>query len=175
MSEQKNPKELSAFKRYLATGKHWPIMLLVLFLTQASIVLGTAIVASGRGSLPLESGYYAKSLDWDTEHAARKRAAELGWTITTTLGMPEGVYKERLMSISLTDKDGQPITDALVSVRVFHGARSDEKIKEVLPMSADGVYSKGLKMVKPGLWDLQITIRALGEDALVTEIIEVGR
>lgn len=43
----------SWLKRYLRTGKHWPIMLVVLFVTQASIVLGTAIVASGPGAKPM--------------------------------------------------------------------------------------------------------------------------
>ncbi len=174
MTEQTQTDERSALKKYLATGKHWPILLVVLFVSQASIVLGTAVIASGRGSKPLDDGYYARSLNWDTERAALTRADELGWSITVTAGPPQGVYKQRLLSISLVDQAGLPISDAAVQVRTFHRARSDVKIEEVMPMSDPGVYSKELRMSKPGLWDVQISIRAMGEDILANELIEVG-
>jgi len=164
----------SWLKRYLRTGKHWPIMLVVLFVTQASIVLGTAIVASGPGAKPIDTGYYAKSLDWDQEHAVRLRAEELGWSLTTQIGEPIGVPPSRVVRVELNDHEGKPIENAVIRMKCYHRAYSTDATEIVLAPTADGAYEGSVIVRKQGLWDFQYAVRARGEDAMIRELIEVG-
>lgn len=166
--------EASWLKRYLATGKHWPIMLVVLFVTQASIVLATAIVASGPGAKPIDSGYYAKSLEWDQEHAVRRRSGELGWSLSLRLGEPAGVPPNRVVSVQLLDKNDEPIQNAVVRMKCFHRAYSGDATELVLAPTDDGVYEASMVVRREGLWDFEFVIRAHGEDAVIRELIEVG-
>ncbi len=174
MGEQVPKNEESAFKRYLATGKHWPILLVVLFVTQASIVVGTAIIASGHGSKPIDEEYYAKSLEWDSQRAVQRRADELGWTIEATIGDEGDALGQRPVTITLNDADGNPMTDAMVNVGMFHRSRSDLRIEGVFAPVSEGVYSKPMAVGRSGLWDVQIKIRVGGEVAEVTRVVEVG-
>ncbi|MCA9304704.1 MAG: FixH family protein [Phycisphaerales bacterium] len=164
----------SWLKRYLASGKHWPIMLVVLFVTQASIVIGTAIVASGPGAKPIDAGYYAKSLDWDSEHAERLRADELGWTITTEISEPVGVPPQRVVRVRLLDREGAPVEHAVIRMKCYHRAYSTDAAELVLVPTTDGAYEASVVVRNMGLWDFHFVVRANGEDAVIHELVEIG-
>jgi nitrogen fixation protein FixH len=174
MDEQVLTDDAGVIKRYLATGKHWPIMLVLLFVSQASIVIWTAVIASGPASRPHEDGYYAKSLNWDNEHALLRRAEELGWSIETDVGMSSGAPPQRLVTVHLNDREGQAIDEAVIELVGYHRARSDQQTELVLAPVEGGGYARSMVMRKDGLWEFQIRIRAHGEQLQVSRIIEVG-
>lgn len=166
-------KTASWFARFLASGRHWPILLVVLFVTQASIVISTAIIASGPGAEPIDTAYYAKSLQWDQQSAIRRRADELGWTIDIAVGEPIGVPPKREIRATLHDASGDPIEHAVVWMKCFHRSRSTDPSEIVLSPSGSSSYVGSLVVRKGGLWDFTFSVRAQGEDVVFQQLIEI--
>lgn len=166
-------KPSSWVSRFLASGKHWPILLVVLFVTQASIVITTAIIASGPGAQPIDTGYYAKSLEWDQESAIRRRADELGWSIDISVGEPIGVPPTRVVDAKLTDALGNPIEHAIVSMKCFHRSYSTDASEIILSPSDAAGYTGAVVVRKGGLWDFTFSVRAQGEDVVFQQLVEI--
>ncbi len=177
MSDQpvsNTPKANASQKSFFDRGLHWPLGLVCLFLVSASFVLTTAILGAGKGSKAVEPDYYARSLDWDNEKERLQAADRLGWDIKLTASPTIDPLGTRTITVTIRDKEGNPINDSLVELVCFSQSNAHEPLEIVLPFTAQGQYQSPLKaMHTAGMWEFRISIRHAGEQALMVTSIEL--
>ncbi len=97
----------------------WPIIIVVLLGTHATLILGAVTLAvggPGRGVVP---DYYREAVDFDAHKADLAASARLGWAVTLTPGSLIDADGRRVFAATLMDAQGQPISGANVSVRLI--------------------------------------------------------
>ena len=159
-------------------GKHWPWLIVGMLVVHASIILGTILIVNARHDLYVESDYYAKSIDWDNQRAINENADKMGWGILLDAQMPGQDAKQtpsgsRMMSVTLTDRNGDPIDGALVEIESYHPAHANDRTNIVLIGAGEGVYRRDLVMGTPGIWHAIISLRYQGVQARVTRKIKI--
>ena len=122
-------------------------------------VIGSMVLvyfATSNESYAVEPDYYQKALDWDDKRAQDHHNAELGWRLEFTVEpMPAG--QDPIMRAELTTLDGEPITDASISVEAFANARRDDVLTADLVETESG-YQTTLPMRRNGLWEFRFTV-----------------
>jgi len=146
-----------------------------MLLFHASLIVGTILVVSARHDIDVEPDYYAKAVDWDEEHAQLDAANNMGWTIEITAARSE-TSPDRILAVTITDRDNAPITGALVEAQCLQPAFASNQLSAVLIDEHDtGIYAKLLPIHTPGFWRVNLSIRAQGVKAIVRrEITIVG-
>jgi nitrogen fixation protein FixH len=157
---------------FLKLGKHWPLLIVGMLVVHASIILGTIAIVSARHDLYVETDYYAKSIDWDTQREMLDAAENLGWAIQVAAGESDS-DDSQVMRVSISDANGESIDGALVEIECFHPANATERINAVLIADGDGAYQKSLALNKPGYWQANLAIRYQGVHAMVRKEVEI--
>ena len=122
-------------------------------------VVGSLVMvyfATSNESYAVEPDYYQKALAWNDKRAQDRHNAELGWQLEFTVE-PVPVGQDPIMRVGLTTLDGEPITDASISVEAFANARRDDVLTAGLVGSESG-YQTALPMRRNGLWEFRITV-----------------
>lgn len=174
MSENNHDQRQSAWTRFIDSGMHWPVMLVLLFLTSASFVITTAFLGAGTGSKMIEPDYYARAVDWDSTKARLDAAKTLGWTFEPGLSPMLNDSGTRLVSLHLLDEYGDPIEDARVDVVLFAHTQAQDRTETALEHSGAGMYQSRVKgMTTLGLWELRVLVTRGDTEALVIESLEL--
>lgn len=164
MSPQEGPRRLKI--------RLWPGMIFALIGLNFCIV-GVTIYAAGRrgSSHAIEPDYDRKALNWN--QAARQVAhnTELGWTLRLDS------IEAGIISATLLDRQGQPITGANIAVEAFHHAHAGDKLHATLTSASANNYRAGLAVNQAGLWEFRFTVRHQGEvfTSTLTRIITEGQ
>lgn len=122
-------------------------------------VVGSLVMvyfATSNESYAVEPDYYQKALAWNDKRAQDRHNAELGWQLEFTVE-PVPVGQDPIMHVGLTTLDGEPITDASISVETFANARRDDVLTAGLAGSESG-YQTALPMRRSGLWEFRFTV-----------------
>ena len=118
-------------------ARFWPIAIVVLL---AANVAGTVVMiraSGGEDANAVEPDYYRKSMAWDSIATARQQAAALGWTLRAQLG-PLDAQGVAALDVTLLDRDGAPIDDALLGVEAIHNAHARHPVSATLAATAAG-------------------------------------
>jgi hypothetical protein len=164
----------NAWGRFIESGMHWPVMLVLLFMTSASFVITTAFLGAGTGSRMIEPDYYARAVDWDATKERLDAAKTLGWSFEPGISPDLDGSGSRLVSLHLTDEYGEPIEDAQVDLILFAHTEAHERTETGLAHSGAGMYQSRVKgMGTRGLWELRVLVTRGETEALVIESIEI--
>ncbi len=139
----------------------WPLAVVGMLSVSMTVCAITVIAAVGDPSYAIEDDYYQKAVDWDHSREVEIASGRLGWQADATLTTGDG-----LLTVTIDDADGAPVTDALVRAMVFHHARRGDAQELVLRAQGNGRYTAVLNRPREGQW--QVRIRASrGQDHFV--------
>ena len=132
----------------------WPLVIVLLLLSNVAIAVGTLIVANQKGGVQVVPDYYAKAVAWDSLTTIQNDAAALGWAVTLKADRSSST-----VTTSIVDRDGIPLSNlaAVVSVSRPQAARPIGTF-ELKATESAGVYLGSLiPYGGHGLYDFSIT------------------
>ncbi|MBM4187760.1 MAG: hypothetical protein FJ206_10680 [Gemmatimonadetes bacterium] len=128
----------------------WPLAIVaVLGLTVGAN--GYLLIRANDDPMPLERDYYRKAVAWDSTMAQARRNLSLGWRLSAALSA------EGNLEAILADGQGNPITDAIVTVDAFPIAFEDGEASGVLATRSPG-YATSLTLRRPGLHEFRFAV-----------------
>jgi len=134
----------------------WPGIIVGMLLTHTLVMLIFVMVATGDPSHAVIPDYHEKAIAWDDHQAQLAHNEKLGWACEITTDATADILGQRTLTATLTDANGQPITDAKVRLQSYHHARANQVLDEPLEQDKPGVYSALLKMRRDGLWAFEL-------------------
>ncbi len=155
-------------------GWLWPWVVggfLALTVVKYIVVLST--IASDP-SIAIQEDYYRRALAWDDERAARAVSDALGWQVLAAIGPAEAtssadqIVPSRLemrgrVSLTVHDREGEPLAGAAMALRIFHRARAAFPADEVGTTDATGAITFEVPRGRRGLWEIEIEVTHAGE------------
>ncbi|MGL4441904.1 MAG: FixH family protein [Bosea sp. (in: a-proteobacteria)] len=109
--------------------------------------------------LDVANGYVA-SQSMNREIETMRSQTERAWTADIAAGLKDGVTP---VSVSLTDKAGQPVTGLSVTVRLAHPALTRADHTSMLIERRPGLYAADFSDVQAGAWTLVVEANQRGE------------
>ena len=134
----------------------WPSVVAALLGGHVLIVLGALVIsATMNPAASVAPAGYAEALAWDEQQAARLESDRLGWTLQVTPGDKRDLRGDRLVTFTITDRDGVPVEGADFFITLYHHAHPGNPIAQQVPPS-DGSpdYRAKLPLRHSGLWRL---------------------
>jgi len=144
----------------------WPSFVIALLSGQMILILSMVYLATSDQSFAVEPDYYQKGLNWDDIAAQRRHNEELGWKIKLQTS-------DDRLRCTLTDRNGQPLDNALVDLIAFPHARGMQRDLIMLEPAGDGVYTAPVQFSRAGLWEFRFVIRHDGQTFTHTEHREI--
>jgi len=151
-----SPEERTAERR---AALKWGAIIVGILGTSFTVGMVMLYVSASDPSFAVEPEYYDQALNWD-EHAEQRRVnAELDWRIEIQEqpGFTAGV---RTLTVTLTDRDGNPIEEATVGVIAFHNARSANRFEFPMIPAGAGVFTAEQPLTRAGHWEFRFTVVA---------------
>lgn len=151
--------------------RRWMGFVVGVFVAQATL-WGVALWLVGSDeSHAIVSDYDQRALDWDAHVQARARSAALGWTASVTVDPRASDQEGRVLSVELDDRDGRPISDAVVEASIFHQARATERTTIALEPRGPGGYAGLAPMTRAGKWRVELSARRGGDELLLERTV----
>lgn len=144
--------------------RRWLTFILAIFVAQAALWVVALWLVSDDPSHAIVSDYDERALRWDEHLRKRQASAALGWSADLAVDADAGT--ERPLLVTLTDAEGQPISDAEVELTLFHQARAAERTTVSAASVGEGRYVATVPMARPGKWRIELVARR-GEAELV--------
>ncbi len=146
--------------------------LLGLHITFCLVVIFTVV---SDDSVAIVPGYHQQSLDWDAHRAALNDSASLRWQVTSRIDDTPDPFGRRAIEFALLDDQGRPLSDAMVSVLVFHHAHAAavQQVELIEAGPGTGVYVATLSMQQTGLWEMRLTASRGKDTFLTTNVYEL--
>lgn len=148
--------------------KGWHVLLMMLAFFGVMFAVNGVFLYSAITSFPGEDveKSYLQGLDYNSTLEARRKQAELGWTIRA--GIPE--TDASMLIVEIETAEGAPLSLLDVEATLRRSATADEDLLLSLePSSTDrGRYEASLPgKLAPGLWDILIEARSSREDITI--------
>jgi len=102
-------------------------------------------------------GHYQRGLNYNEVLAAERTEEELGWAVE--IGFAETGEGRARLSVKAADRDGNPLNDAGVSVRLIRPVQAGHDMDLTLAASGDGLYAAEVELPLRGQWDILAQIR----------------
>lgn len=154
----------------MSRGWYWPWIVVVLLLLAIGANGILLLKATTDPSFAVEPDYYRKALDWNQTQAQARLNSELGWTAEVAVEPVPSVPGRVHVRTRVTDRNGLPLDGALITLEVFHNARSRDRIAASLTPQADGVYVAELPMRRDGVWEFRL--RAVRGKDVFTAVLD---
>jgi len=136
-------------------GMGWPIGVGVIL--GATVVLNLVVmrVANSDPSFAIEPDYYRRAVQFDSTMASERRNVALHWSATAM--MTEGHDgTDRLLTVTLLDRAGQPVRGATVHVGALFNARANDVRSATLVEAAPGRYNGHIAVTYAGQWEVRV-------------------
>lgn len=140
----------------------WPAIVIALIVLNMGLVGVTIYYASSDPSAATEPDYYRKALEWDALAKQRDQSRTLGWTVTTAPIDGDNIV------MTLNDRFGVPVRDAVISGVVFAQARAGQRLPLNAVETEPGVYRAPIAFTRAGLWRVELTAKR-GETLFLSE------
>jgi nitrogen fixation protein FixH len=147
-------------------GRYWPFLIVALLSVSVVANVLLLIKATDDPAFAVERDYYAKAVRWDQHQQDQADSDALGWRAALKAA------PERL-EVRLLDRDGRPITDAVVKVEAFHNARANRIITGELSAEGGGLYALSHHFDRRGLWEYRLVAERSGERFVHTSQEEI--
>ena len=141
----------------------WPWGLVCMVGAVVCVDVTMLVLASGDPSFAVAKVDGDPSEAWNARRRQEARNDALGWDARLDVDLPAG--KTPVAVLRLRDADGNPVTDATVSLTAFHHARAADRLKTVLVADADapGTYRGSIRIAREGRWAFEIYCAADAE------------
>ena len=151
----------------------WTGFILAFFGLQA--VLWTfAISMTARDlSHSVVAGYDEQALNWDEVKQRWEESRRLGWECEIAVESEGDVFGNRLVTINLSDSDGNPLGDVIVNLSAFHCGTASEVQDLQLEQIEKGIYSGGIAVRRFGNWRVRGEAMLNGQKFLIHRTITV--
>lgn len=158
MSESTHPRRTGAVRSMLRSGRHWPLLVVLVFSGNIAFATWVFVTASSDPSFAVEQDYYDRALHWNDEIEQRRLNDALGWTVT--LDGPAVITQGTSADLVLTvlDAGGRPMSDATITALAFPVARAGASVTIIFEAVAPGRYATRLHEPRPGKWEFRITV-----------------
>ncbi len=147
------PPAASAYRRFIARGLHWPVIIVCLLAIPVIAGGYLAYKATHDPTFAIESDYYRKAVAWDATMAQEQANAKLGWTAAATT---QRAGDKLDVAVQLADKAGAVVPAATVHLDGFFLARSQEVQGADAVLGADGRYHALLALPHAGLHEVRM-------------------
>lgn len=134
----------------------WPSLVFIIIGLDLLGIGSLAYFARTDASFAVEKDYYAKAVRWDESRAALARSDALGWSAGVELAPPA---HDGDVVVRLIDRDGAPLTGALVTLSAFHRAFVSEILEFTMTEASDaeGVYTAPFVPTRDGRWIIRVS------------------
>lgn len=132
----------------------------VCLLLGANLAMGGLAVylASSDPSLSIIPNYYQKGLDWDKTKAVLVETERTGWAVDIAVTPDLPNVPQRVLTVTIKDRDGNPVEGAQGTLTLFHHAHArEEQVISLEPREA-GVYCGNAVMIPEGNWDFTLVL-----------------
>lgn len=147
----------------------WTAAIVGFFVLQA-ILWTVAITLTHRDSShAIVEDYDDRALHWDEYQLLRQASAELGWTSAIDVSPDGDLHSRHRLSLSLSEREFSPVSNATVQVRMFHLARAGEPELIELKESEPGLYFGVATIRSGGNWQFEIAA-SRGADSFIETI-----
>ena len=149
--------------------------LVVAFLAgQIAVGVVAVVLATGDPSFAVVPDYHEKAMRWDDAVRAQAASDQLGWRADIIASASPDLQGNRTLVVTLRDRHGEAVDDAVVRVRAFHHARAGEPVAGECRPHGGGGYSCVLPMNRLGLWQVElVATRDADERFLLSETLEM--
>lgn len=130
-------------------GRFVPWIIVAFFLSFVLLLLSFVMIAVKNPPSEVTSEAYNKGLAYNQILAQSEAQAHLGWQVKPR-------FERGILSLSLSDKDGQALKGALVHVWLKNANNAHLDQETDLLMTHEGVYAKSL-VLPDGLYHAHIT------------------
>ena len=145
------------------------ISLVVLFLTVQVAGGAFAIyLATGDPSVAIVPDYHTKAIAWDEELARRDASDRLQWRAVVQFADAADVTGGRLITVRLTHANGEPVLGASGAAKLYHHARAGTVQTVALTMQEAGIYVGRARIVREGLWQVELDLQRGAEEQFVS-------
>lgn len=135
--------------------RYWAFVPVVLLVASVAGVSSMATIAARDPGFSLEKDYYQQAIHWDGQQAQWAENERLGYRLGLELAPANGSLE---VVLRVTNRAGEPLTDARVSVEAFASARAGVRRTLELTRAADGTYRTALDRARPGLWEFRVLV-----------------
>lgn len=150
----------------------WPLIIVGLLAAHVGgMVYAVTLIHHRTRSLGVVDDYYGRAVRWDEHQALLRGSRELGWHVTIAPSTEIDPAGQRVITFTLTDAAGKPVTNATLDVTCTHPAHADAPAHATFPASGDGRYSRTLPMRYQGFYDFSVTAK-VGDKTFVTTAIQ---
>lgn len=112
------------------------------------------VLASSEPSMAIEKDYERKARDWDLHRAQLAANERLGWQVEKRFE-PAG-HGRLAACLTLTDRDGQPLSGLALEGSTFHNARAAQREPLRFTETAPGQYRGEFRISRGGLWIFEL-------------------
>ncbi len=149
--------------RYRRAAWLWGSFVVAFLGGQVAMGVVAVILATGDPSFAVVPDYHEKAMHWDDSTRRQTQSDNLHWTASTRLSGAADALGQRMLVVTLTSDENEPIGDAVVDIRAFHHARAGTPTEVTLRSHHDGHYSAAIPMERDGLWQIEMSA-ARGDD-----------
>jgi len=165
-----NPDAMEHLER--RARRFWVSVIVGFLGLQVLIGIASIVLALNDPSVAVIPNYHQSALDWDVTHRARQLADQLGWQIDYNVLQAEQVGRRSLL-VTILDRGGKPLSDLIVSAKLYRHARGGNVDKFKLKAIADGNYQADTKLTEKGLWQIELVIEGAHGIASLSREFEV--
>jgi nitrogen fixation protein FixH len=154
---QRPPAPASVERAERTARRCWTAGIAGFFGLQALLWTCAIALTARDPSFAVIDDYERRADQWDQVQAARRASQRLGWRIAIELprGNPSGSnLGDGALAIRLTDRQGQPVSGAAISLRMFHAAEAARPQQVQAAEVEPGQYVAFPQMERPGRWKI---------------------
>lgn len=142
-------------KSWMKRGGFWPVFLITLLASHASLMIWAATKAIGDPSFAVVDDYYQKAVHFDQRKQELAASEALGWQFK--LGVNNADAQRKLVVATLHDRWGVPLRGAEVRMRCTRLA--DGSVHELaLVDEGEGVYRASEALAAGGVYDVETRV-----------------
>ncbi len=146
----------------------WPLVIVLLLLSNIAIAVGTLVAANLRGGVQVVPDYYSKAVAWDSLATVQYASNQLGWMAEVEADRPA-----ETVSVFINDSASLPVEGLAVALTLSRPQKSlPIGSFELKPSEKPGEYRGSMiRFNGVGLYDLSIT--AAQGDNLFVDVIRL--
>jgi nitrogen fixation protein FixH len=168
------PLTLEIQNRERSAKRMWTAFILMFFMLQATLWTVAISITSRDASHAVVAGYDEQAFHWDDVKQLRAESAALGWNAQLHIDPNGDAQGNRVITLSLQDKNKAPLRGASVGLSAFHRGRAAETQNLVLQPVGPGIYSSTVQVRNSGQWQFSGTAKSNQQQFLIEQRIALN-
>ena len=152
----------------------WPTIIIGMLSVHALACLVVVFIATSDPTHAVVPDYHSKAVAWDEQQTAQRDSDALGWSSEIDVSLAADLKGARTVRLSLHDQDGEPVTNATVTLSAYHHARANDVVDAELKEAAPGEYVARMDMRRAGLWTFSLLAARDGDTYQAKTAQQVG-